>query len=134
MKTSKSSNGPRQRQLRVGELVRHALAGVFRNGAYMDGKLDTRLLTITEVKMSNDLKIATVYVMPLGGENLDNVTKTLAQHVKVLRGELGHQLDLKFTPDLRFLIDESFSHGARIDALLRTPAVQRDISSDENNS
>ena len=130
-KPKTSANGPSQRQLRVGELLRHALSNVFRAGLNIDAPLDTRLLTITEVKMSPDLKVATIFVMPLGGGNTEQVPKILGQHAKFLRGELGRNINLKFTPDLRFRVDESFAEGARIDALLRSPFVNQDISNDQ---
>jgi ribosome-binding factor A len=130
VKSRFAGSGPSQRQLRVGELVRHALSDIFRNGAHMETAFDTRLLTITEVKMSPDLKIATVFVMPLGGKGAGNVTRILGDNVRLLRGEMGHRLDLKFTPNLRFLVDESFAEGARIDALLRSPFVKQDIGKD----
>jgi ribosome-binding factor A len=81
--------------------------------------------------MSPDLKIATVFVMPLGGSDVAQVPKILGSHAKFLRGELGRNIELKFTPDLRFRIDESFAEGARIDALLRSPFVKQDIKDPE---
>ena len=119
--------GPSQRQLRVGELVRHALAEVLARGDIPDPALGRTLITVPEVRMSPDLKLATCYVMPLGGKDVKGVLEALEANRKPLRGEIGHRLDLKFVPDLRFRLDTSFEEGARIDALLRSPDVQRDL-------
>ncbi|MCK0199048.1 30S ribosome-binding factor RbfA [Ancylobacter sp. 6x-1] len=122
-----ASAGPSQRQLRVGELVRHALSDILSRGDIPDPALARVLITVPEVRMSPDLKIATCYVMPLGGKDETGVIKALATNAKPLRGELGRRLELKFTPELRFRIDTSFEEGARIDALLRSPDVARDL-------
>jgi ribosome-binding factor A len=119
--------GPSQRQLRVGELVRHALAEVLTRGDFSDPALGKTLITVPEVRMSPDLKIATCYVMPLGGKDEKTVLAVLDANAKPLRGEVGRRLDLKFTPELRFRLDTSFDEGARIDALLRSPDVARDL-------
>lgn len=119
--------GPSQRQLRVGELVRHALAEVLARGDFSDPALGKTLITVPEVRMSPDLKIATCYVMPLGGKDEKAVLAVLEANAKPLRGEVGHRIDLKFTPELRFRLDTSFDEGARIDALLRSPDVARDL-------
>lgn len=122
-----SGAGPSQRQLRVGELVRHALAEVLARGDFSDPALGRTLITVPEVRMSPDLKIATCYVMPLGGKDEKAVLDVLNANAKPLRGEVGHRLELKFTPELRFRLDTSFDEGARIDALLRSPDVVRDL-------
>ena len=127
-KTS-SGGGPGQRQLRIGELVRHALSDVLSRGDLPDPALNRVLITVPEVRMSPDFKIATCYVMPLGGKNGKEAIAALAANAKPLRGEIGRRVDLKFTPELRFLLDTSFEEGARIDALLRSPDVQRDLKS-----
>ncbi|MFK8253581.1 30S ribosome-binding factor RbfA [Ancylobacter terrae] len=119
--------GPSQRQLRVGELVRHALAEVLARGDVPDPALGKTLITVPEVRMSPDLKLATCYVMPLGGKDTKATLEALDANRKALRGEVGHRLELKFVPDLRFRLDTSFEEGARIDALLRSPDVQRDL-------
>jgi ribosome-binding factor A len=124
-----SASGGSQRQLRVGELVRHAIAAVLTQGGVHDPVLASHLVTIPEVKMSADLKIATVYVMPLGGRDIKDVIAALAANKKFLRTEVAHRVNLKYAPDLRFLADERFDEAARIDELLRTPAVQRDLTS-----
>jgi ribosome-binding factor A len=120
--------GPSQRQQRVAELVRHALAEVLSRGDIQDDVLTRNVITIPEVRMSPDLKLATAYVMPLGGRNEDAVLKALDKNKKVLRQEVARRVNLKFAPDLRFLRDESFDEAARIDALLRSERVARDTA------
>jgi len=122
-----SAAGPSQRQLRVGELVRHALADILARGDLPDPALSKVLITVPEVRMSPDLKIATCFVMPLGGKDPKAAIAALAENAKPLRGELARRVELKFVPELRFRIDTSFEEGARIDALLRSPQVQRDL-------
>ena len=119
--------GPSQRQQRVSELVRHALAEVLSRGDIQDPVLTSHVVTIPEVRMSPDLKIATAYVMPLGGQDEREVIKALAKNKKVLRQEVARRVNLKFAPDLRFLRDETFDEFQRIDALLRSEKVQRDV-------
>ena len=114
--------------LRVGELVRHALADVLQRGDHVDPVLSGVLVTVPEVRMSPDLKIATCYVMPLGGKDVTPVLKALAANQKMLRTEVGRRVELKSVPSLRFLKDTSFDEGARIDALLRKPEVARDLA------
>lgn len=118
--------GPSQRQQRVAELVRHALAEVLSRGDLQDDVLNRHVITIPEVRMSPDLKLATAYVMPLGGKDEDAVIKALEKNKKVLRQEVARRVNLKFAPDLRFRRDESFDEAARIDALLRSERVARD--------
>jgi ribosome-binding factor A len=120
--------GPSQRQQRVAELVRHALAEVLSRGDIQDDVLTRNVITIPEVRMSPDLKLATAYVMPLGGRDEDAVLKALDKNKKVLRQEVARRVNLKFAPDLRFLRDESFDEAARIDALLRSERVARDTA------
>ena len=131
MKTNdRSGSGPSQRMLRVGELVRHALADVLQRGDHVDPVLSGTLVTVPEVRMSPDLKIATCYVMPLGGKDVTPVLKALAANQKMLRTEIARRVELKSVPSLRFLRDTSFDEGARIDALLRKPEVARDLAKD----
>lgn len=113
--------------LRVGELVRHALAQVFARGEIEDPLLAGKVLTVPEVRMTPDLKLANVYVMPLGGEGADEIVSALNRHHRFIRGRIAPALDLKFAPDLRFFVDETFDEYGRIDAILRSDRVQRDI-------
>jgi ribosome-binding factor A len=122
--------GPTQRQQRVAELVRHALAEVLARGDIQDDVITRHVITVPEVRMSPDLKLATAYVMPLGGKDEDAVLAALERHRKVLRQEVARRVNLKFAPELRFRRDDSFDEAARIDALLRSERVQRDIGRD----
>ena len=124
--------GPSQRQLRAGELVRHALADIFRAEDLHDDLLANISVTITEVRMSHDLKHATCFVEPLGGVQAGEVVKALNRHVKFLRGRLGREIDMKFTPALRFLHDESFAEAQRMEALFNRPEIRRDIDSKDD--
>ncbi len=125
-----TGTGPSQRQLRVGELMRHALSEVLSRGEIHDPVLQTNVVTVPEVRMSPDLKIATCFVMPLGGKDQQEVIQALARNKRYLRGELAHRTNLKFAPDLRFRIDESFEEGSRIDRLLESDEVRRDVRKD----
>ena len=120
------SAGPSQRQLRVGELVRHKLAEMLSRGEIHDDVLARHVVSIPEVRMSPDLKLATVYVMPLGGEDVRPVLDALERHKRYIRGEVAHAVNMKYAPDLRFRFDETFDEGARIDALLSSPKVRQD--------
>jgi len=120
------NTGPSQRQQRVAELVRHALSEVLSRGDLQDDVLASHVVTIPEVRMSPDLKLATAYVMPLGGKDERAVVAALERHRKVLRQEVARRVNLKFAPDLRFRRDKSFDEAARIDALLRSERVRRD--------
>jgi ribosome-binding factor A len=119
---------PSQRMLRVAELIRHAMADMLSRGDIVDPVLEHHVVTIPSVRMSPDLKLATIYVMPLGGEDVKPVLEALDRNKKFLRGEVAHRINLKFAPDIRFKIDESFENSAKIDALLRRPEVQRDLT------
>lgn len=121
-----TGSGPSQRQLRVGELMRHALAEVLQRGEIHDPVLERHVITVPEVRMSPDLKIATCFVMPLGGHDKPAVIEALARNKRVLRAELARRTSLKFAPDLRFRIDGSFEEGSRIDDLLDSDRVRRD--------
>ncbi|MGY8633012.1 30S ribosome-binding factor RbfA [Bradyrhizobium sp. 14AA] len=122
-----SAPGGSQRQLRVGEQVRHAMAEILAQGNVHDDDLEGHIITVPEVRMSPDLKLATVYVMPLGGRDTEIVIAALERNKKFLRGEVAHRVNLKFAPDLRFRVDERFDEAERIEKLLRTPAVQKDL-------
>jgi ribosome-binding factor A len=119
-------SGPSQRQLRVGELIRHALADMLARGDIHDDVLAKHVVTVPEVRLSPDLKLATCYIMPLGGLDIAPVLKALEANKRYLRGEIAHRVNLKYAPDLRFRADESFAEAERIDALLDTEAVRRD--------
>ena len=118
---------PSQRQLRVGELVRRLLSDLLARGEIYDPALQRHVVTIPEVRMSADLKIAHVYVVPLGGEGGVEVVAALERMAKYLRGQIGRGLDTKFTPQLRFQLDTRFDDDTRIDTLLRSPQVRRDL-------
>jgi ribosome-binding factor A len=122
-----SPTGPSQRLLRVGELIRHALADMLARGEVHDPVLEGHMITVPEVRMSPDLRLATVYVMPLGGRDTQKVMDALERNKRFLRGELARRVNLKFAPDLRFRADERFDEAERIEKLLRTPEVQRDL-------
>jgi ribosome-binding factor A len=119
--------GPSQRVLRVGELIRHAAADILARGDIEDPALAKQVVTIPSVKMSPDLKLATLYVMPLGGKGADKTIAALERNKKMLRAEIAHRINLKFAPDLRFIVDDSFDARAKIDALLKSPEVARDL-------
>lgn len=127
-----SASGASQRQLRVGELVRHAVADILGAGGVHDPALEGHIITVPEVRMSPDLKLATVYVMPLGGRGVTDVIAALDRNKKFLRGEVAHRVNLKFAPDIRFRVDERFDEAERIEKLLRTPAVQKDLKTDSD--
>jgi ribosome-binding factor A len=121
------SPGPSQRALRVGELIRHALSDMLTRGDVHDPVLESHLVTIPEVRMTPDLRLATIYVMPLGGRDIEPVLEALNRNKRFLRGEISHRVNLKFAPEIRFRVDERFDEAERIEKLLRTPAVQRDL-------
>jgi ribosome-binding factor A len=124
---NKSNPGPSQRQLRVGELIRHAVAEMLARGDVHDPVLEGHLITIPEVSMTADLRLATIYVMPLGGRDQNEVLAALERNRRFLRGEIARHINLKFAPDIRFEIDKRFDEAERIEKLLRTPAVRRDL-------
>ncbi len=119
--------GPSQRQLRVGELVRHALADILARGEVMDPVL-THVITVPEVRMTPDLKLATAFVMPLGGKDVKPVLAALERNRKPLRMLVAKRVELRSAPDLRFLVDDSFDRGSTIDAILRSPQVAQDLA------
>ncbi len=128
-----SVGGGSQRQLRVGETVRHAVAEILSHGDVHDPDLQGHIITVPEVRMSPDLKLATIYVMPLGGRDTDAVIAALDRNKKFLRGEIAHRVNLKFAPDIRFRVDDRFDEAEHIEKLLRTPAVQRDLAPDSDD-
>ena len=130
-KSQASDTGPSQRQLRAGELIRHALAGVLLEAELQDPALAKVSVTVCEVRLSPDLRHATCYVEPLGGANAKEVVEGLNRVSKFLRGRIGREIDLKFTPDLKFLHDESFAEAARMNRLFASPEVRRDLSASD---
>ena len=129
-----SAPGGSQRQLRVGEIVRHAIADILSQGSVHDPELEGHIITVPEVRMSPDLKLATIYVMPLGGHDTDKVLAALERNKKFLRGEVARRVNLKFAPDVRFRVDERFDEAERKEKLLRTPGVQRDLGPNSPDS
>jgi ribosome-binding factor A len=126
-----SSQGLSQRQLRVGELVRHALAEMLTRGDVHDPVIEGHIITIPEVRVTADLRLATIYVMPMGGRDADQVVAAFERHKKYLRAEIAHRINLKFAPDIRFRVDDRFAEAERIDKLLGSPEVQRDLKHEE---
>lgn len=118
--------------LRVGELVRHALAGIFARGEVEDPALSGAIVTVPEVRMTPDLKLANAYIIPLGGERADEIVEALNRHRRFIRGRIAPELDLKFAPEVKFFVDNTFDEFGRIDALLRTDRVQRDLHKDDD--
>jgi ribosome-binding factor A len=129
---NENSSVPGQRQLRVGELIRHALSDILSRGADFDKVLAANMITVPEVRMSPDLRLATIYVMPLGGRNKEAVLEALENNRKYLRGEIVKRVNMKFAPDVRFLIDDRFDEAERIEKLLRSPEVARDLQRGKN--
>ncbi len=123
----RDGSGPSQRQLKVGELIRHRLAEIFSRGDLLDEVVNRQSVTVPEVRMSPDLKIATAFVMPLGGEEAKELVDHLEKHKRYLRGELAKRVNLKFMPELRFALDTSFDTSRHIDELLASPEVARDL-------
>jgi ribosome-binding factor A len=119
--------GPSQRQLRVGELIRRSLSEVLARGDVHDPDLNRMSITVGEVRTSPDLKIATAYVLPLGGKGQEDVLKLLARNKGELRRAVGKKLGLKFTPDLRFQLDQTFDQMDDTRRMLSQDAVRRDI-------
>ena len=126
--SSSSAQGGSQRQLRVGEMLRHALATILLRGEIRDDDLAGVSVTVTQVKPSPDMRHATVFVEPLGGKNAAAIVAALNRHKAFLRGEMGHMIALKFTPELRFVEDVSFAEAERIETLLKSERVQRDLN------
>ena len=119
--------GGSQRQLRVGELIRHELAAMLSRGDVHDPVIEAHMITVPEVRMSPDLRLATIYIVPLGGRDEKDVLEALDRNKRYMRGEIARRVNLKFAPEIRFRIDERFDEAERIEKLLRTPDVQRDL-------
>ncbi len=128
-----ATKGPSQRQLRVGEQVRHALADVLARGEVRDEVIEATVISVSEVRMSPDLKIATAFVAPLAAKDGDAVIKALAHNAKFIRGRVSGALrQMKYMPEFRFRLDTSFDNMARIDQLLRSPEVARDLGKEDD--
>jgi ribosome-binding factor A len=126
-RTSAHDSGPSQRLLRVGEVLRHALSNILSRGEVRDPDLDGVSVTVTQVKPSADLRHAMVFCEPLGGRNADRVIGALNRHRGYVRGLLGHAIRLRFTPELRFAEDVSFAEAEKIETLLKSERVRRDL-------
>ena len=127
-----SGSGPTQRQLRVGEQVRHALSEVLQRGEILDPLIETTVISISEVRMSPDLKVATAFVSPLGAKDADAVVEALNKHAKFIRGRISHALrQMRSIPEVRFRLDTSYDNFAKINDLLKSPEVMRDLGKDE---
>ncbi len=125
-KMSSPASAPSQRMLRVGEMIRHALAQMLTRGDIHDSVLASHVITIPEVRMSPDLKLATVFVMPLGGKDIGPVIAALEKNKKMIRTEVAREINLRFAPDLRFREDVSFEEATRIDRLIDSTKVRRE--------
>ena len=129
-----SSSAPSQRQLRVGEQVRHALADVIQRGEVRDDVIEGTVISVNEVRMSPDLKIATAFVAPLGAKDDDAIIKALARNAKFIRGRVSGALrQMKYMPEFRFRLDTSYDNFDKIDRLLRSPEVARDLDHDDGD-
>ena len=134
-------SGPSQRQLRAGELIRHAVVDVLREEEIHDEALKDVSITVTEVRMSPDLRHATCFVEPLGAGveaapttgHEDEIIKALNTHAKFLRGQLGRLIDMKYTPDLKFRHDESFEAASYMDRLMDDPRIRADLERPESD-
>jgi ribosome-binding factor A len=130
---SPRAGGSSQRQLRIGEQVRHALSEVLQRGEVRDDLLQAAVLSVSEVRMSPDLKIATAFVSPIGAADDQAVVEALNRHARFIRGRLSPALrQMKYMPEVRFRLDTSFENFARIDRLLKSPEVARDLDDGEN--
>jgi ribosome-binding factor A len=133
-RSTQNDRGPSQRQLRVGEMLRHALSQILRRSEIRDPDLEGVSVTVTQVKPSPDMRHATVFVEPLGGRNAKQIVAALNRHKAFLRGEMGHMIELKFTPELRFIEDESFAEAQKIEDILKSDRVQRDLKADDDGA
>jgi ribosome-binding factor A len=127
-----TSAGPSQRQLRVGEQVRHALSDLLQRGEVRDDLVEKTVISISEVRMSPDLKLATAFVSPLGAPDAAAVVEALNRNARFIRGRMSPALrQMKYMPEFRFRLDTSYDNFARIDELLRSPEVKRDLDHDD---
>lgn len=133
MNKSHKPKGPSQRMLRVGELVRHALANFLARDEIIDPVIEKVTITVPEVRMTPDLKIASAYIMPLGGSGAEEIVEALNRHVRFIRGRVVPQLNMKYAPVIRFFVDDTFDEASRIDSLLRSDRVARDLEADDED-
>ena len=131
---AQSVKGPTQRMLRVGEQVRHALSETLQRGEIIDPLIENSVISVSEVRMSTDLRVATAFVAPLGAKDADAVVEALNKHAKFVRGRVSGALrQMKFMPEFRFKLDTSFDNFARINDLLKSPEVARDLGPDDQD-
>jgi len=130
--TRKRGQGPSQRQLRVGEALRHALADILTRGGLRDPELSQLQATVTEVRVSPDLRAATAFVVPFGGGDAEALARELNRAAGFFRARLAGAVELRLAPTIRFAPDRSFEQAGRIEALLHSPAVRRDIEKDDD--
>jgi ribosome-binding factor A len=129
-----SAKGPSQRMLRVGEQVRHALSETLQRGEILDPLIEMTVISVSEVRMSPDLKIATAFVSPLGAKEPDAVVEALNKHAKFVRGRASSALrQMKYMPEFRFRLDTSFDNFQKINELLHSPEVARDLDHDNDD-
>ncbi|WP_417519071.1 30S ribosome-binding factor RbfA [Minwuia sp.] len=126
------SDGPGTRQLRVGELIRHALVEVLRRDEVQDPSVAGKSITVSEVSLSPDLRNATVFVEPLGGGDVDDLLAGLNRSSRFLGGRISRAVNLKYAPRLSFKRDQTFNHAQHIDSILRSDAVRNDLDADES--
>ncbi len=132
MTRKSKSSAPSQRMLRVGELVRHSLSAFLARGDIQDEALSRVTITVPEVRMTPDLKLASAYIMPLGGKNAEEIAEALNRNKKFIRGGIAGSLSLKYAPSLRFFVDDTFAEADRIEALLRSEKVASDLVDQED--
>jgi ribosome-binding factor A len=124
---------PSQRQLRAGELIRHALTDILAREEFDDPALHGKSITVTEVRVSPDLKNATAFAAPLGGEDMAKTVEALNRASGFLRGRLSREIDMRYTPVVRFIADDSYDEARRIDELLASERVRRDLDHKNGN-
>jgi ribosome-binding factor A len=133
-KTTRTEQGPSQRQLRVAEEIRHILARVLMRGELHDPAIAGVSVTVSEVRISPDLKNATVFAMPLNGLHVEEVLKGLNRSAPYLRSQVAQELQLRYAPTLKFVQDKSFDEAHHIEELLRSERVRRDLKSDDGEA
>lgn len=132
--SKQQSSGPSQRMLRVGEQVRHALSDILQRGDVRDGLIETTVISVSEVRMSPDLKIATAFVSPLGTKDTKAIIEALNRNARFIRGRISPALrQMKYMPEFRFRLDTSYDNFSKINELLHSPEVARDLGHDEND-